>query len=83
MVSDTPRGYIPSRCWSSHEEEAVGAVRHVGRVGGLAVSLGVGAAIFAGYGVASAEPALDARLLQLVPTAQGGLAQYNMRKRRH
>ncbi|MCH9728121.1 MAG: peptidase S15 [Actinomycetia bacterium] len=31
------------------------AARYVGRVGGLAVALGVGTAVFTGYGVASAE----------------------------
>ncbi len=32
------------------------AARYIGRVGGLAVALGVGAAVFTGYGVAWAEP---------------------------
>ena len=35
----------------------MGAARYIGRVGGLAVALGVGTAILTGYGVASAEPA--------------------------
>ena len=34
----------------------MGAARYIGRVGGLAVALGVGTAILTGYGVASAEP---------------------------
>ena len=34
----------------------MGAAGYVGRVGGLAVAMGVGAAILTGYGVASAEP---------------------------
>ncbi len=34
----------------------MGAARCIGRVGGLAVALGVGAAVFTGYGVAWAEP---------------------------
>jgi hypothetical protein len=29
---------------------------HVGRIGGLAVALGIGAALFTGHGVASANP---------------------------
>ena len=39
----------------------MGAARHIGRVGGLAVALGVGTAILTGYGVASAEPLLPLR----------------------
>ena len=34
----------------------MGASRYIGRIGGLAVALGVGAAVFTGYGVAWAEP---------------------------
>ena len=34
----------------------MGAARYIGRVGGLAVAMGVGTAILTGYGVASAEP---------------------------
>src|SRR5689334_1354147 len=33
------------------------AARYIGRVGGLAVALGVGAAVFAGQAIASAAPA--------------------------
>ena len=33
----------------------MGAAAYIGRVGGLAVALGVGTAIVAGYGVASAD----------------------------
>src|SRR6185312_73360 len=33
----------------------MGAARYVGRVGGLAVALGVGAAVASGYGVAAAD----------------------------
>ena len=36
---------------------AMGAGAYVGRIGGLAVALGIGAAVFVGHGVASAEPA--------------------------
>jgi len=35
----------------------MGASRYIGRIGGLAVALGVGAAVFTGYGVAWATPA--------------------------
>lgn len=38
----------------------MGAAGHIGRVGGLAVALGVGTAILTGYGVASAAPESDA-----------------------
>ena len=34
----------------------MGASRYIGRIGGLAVALGVGAAVFTGYGVAWAAP---------------------------
>jgi ABC-2 type transport system ATP-binding protein len=34
----------------------MGAGAYVGRIGGLAVALGIGAAVFVGHGVASAEP---------------------------
>jgi ABC-2 type transport system ATP-binding protein len=37
----------------------MGAARYIGRVGGLAVALGVGMAILTGYGVASAESGSD------------------------
>ncbi len=33
------------------------ASRYIGRIGGLAVALGVGAAVFTNYGIASAQPA--------------------------
>jgi len=33
----------------------MGAARYVGRVGGLAVALGVGLVVFTGHGVASAD----------------------------
>jgi ABC-2 type transport system ATP-binding protein len=38
----------------------MGAGRHVGRVGGLAVALGIGTAVFTGHGVASATTDSDA-----------------------
>ena len=37
--------------------EAMNSSRYIGRIGGLAVALGVGAAVFTGHGVAWAEPA--------------------------
>lgn len=39
----------------------MGAARYVGRVGGLAVALGVGAAVFVGHGVASADSDTDSK----------------------
>ena len=39
---------------------AMGAGRYVGRVGGLAVALGIGTAVFTGHGVASATTDSDA-----------------------
>ena len=33
----------------------MGAARYVGRIGGLAVALGIGTALLTGYGVASAD----------------------------
>ena len=38
----------------------MGAGTYVGRVGGLAVALGIGAAVLTGHGVASAEPSASA-----------------------
>jgi ABC-2 type transport system ATP-binding protein len=41
---------------STVKYKGMGAGAYVGRIGGLAVALGIGAAVFVGQGVASAEP---------------------------
>jgi hypothetical protein len=51
--------YIAARQALSAETTAVGAARYVGRVGGLALALGLGAAVAGGMGLAHADGTTD------------------------
>ena len=72
-------GYSPLkvawRIWGQVKETAMNACSYVGRVGGLALALGVGAAVFGGTAAAwadddgSAPPATSARSEQSTTTA--------------